>query len=217
MVILRPEETQPPWVSGAPSYPGEESTAELARTLSAWWAGTGRTAVAGVDAAASPQRWQAAPRPRAGAALLLPENAFPPPYAVLAPALREAWKSGPVASSPSALAPAAGAPGASPELVVLASAEGAAPLAVRALNLAQDPAMKGKLLAVLSLAAPLRVDLASRLLAEGKLAGVGLADWGGVGLPGAVRSLGALDAALAASGGSPRRVEDLPGPFAWTF
>ncbi|MCU0225158.1 MAG: hypothetical protein MUF27_14065 [Acidobacteria bacterium] len=218
MVMLRPEETKPPWVSGAPSYPGEESAAVLARALSAWWAGTGRTAVAGVDAVASPPRWQAAPRPRPGAVLLLPGDAFPAPYAALAPALREAWKNGPVV--PVLLAPAGASGGAPPELVVLASAEGAAPLAARALALANDPAMKGKLLAVLSLASPLRVDLATRLLESGNLAGVGLADWGGVSLPGAVRSLGALDAALAApagAGAAPKRIEDLPGPFAWTF
>jgi hypothetical protein len=213
MVILRPEETQPPWTSGAPPYAGEESTAVLARALSAWWAGTGRTAVAGADAAISPTRWQAAPRPRAGL-LLLPEGAFPPPYAALAPTLRSAWKIGPVATAGGV--PAAGAP----ELVVLVSAEGPAALAGRALTLAQDPAMKGKLLAILSLVAPLRVDLAARLLAEGKLTGVGVAEWGGVGLPAAVRSLGELDAALAAPvapAGAGKRVEDLPGPFAWTF
>ncbi len=80
--------------------------------------------------------------------------------------------------------------------------------------------MKGKLLAVLSLAAPFRVDLAARLLEPGHLAGVGLAAWGGVGMPEAVRSLAALDAALATPavpGGSPKRVEELPGPFAWAF
>jgi hypothetical protein len=215
MVIMRPEETQPPWVSGAPSYPGEESTAELARALSAWWSGTGRTAVAGVDEAASPQRWQAAPRPRAGAVLVLPDDAFPPPYASLAPALRAAWKNGPAVAATGALAPVV------PDLVVLVSAEGAAPLAARALRLAQDPALKGKLLAILSLAAPLRVDLASRLLEPGQVAGVGLAAWGGVGLPGAIRSLGALDTALSSAtapgGATKRRIEDLPGPFAWTF
>ena len=218
MVILRPEETQPPWVSGAPSYPGEDGTAELARSLSAWWSGTGRTAVAGVDAAASPQRWQTAPRPRAGAVLLLPEDAFPPPYASLAPALRGAWKNGPVVVA--AAIPTSAASPAGPELVVLVSAEGAAPLAARALALAKEPALKGKLLAVLSLAAPLRADLAVRLITEGNVAGVGLAAWGGVGLPRAVQSIGALDAALAASaaaGGSPKRVEELPGPFAWAF
>jgi len=35
-----------------------------------------------------------------------------------------------------------------------------------------------------------------------------------------VRSLGALDAALAVpagAGAAPKRIEDLPGPFAWTF
>jgi hypothetical protein len=146
--------------------------------------------------------------------LLLPESAFPPPYSGQVAALRAAWTHGPSAGS----LDAAGAGSAT--LVVLASAEGAAPLAARALALANDPAMKGKLLAVLSLASPLRVDLAARLLESGNLAGVGLADWGGVSLPGAVRSLGALDAALAApagAGAAPTRVEDLPGPFAWTF
>jgi hypothetical protein len=220
MVILRSEETQPPWVSGAPAYPGEDATTELARALSAWWEGTGRTAVAGVDATASPRRWQAAPRPRAGAVLLLPEDAFPPPYASLVPALRGAWKNGPTTGSMDSRESAAAAVSSAPEFVVLVSAEGSAPLAARALALAKEPALKGKLLAILSLGAPLRADFASRLLAEGNLAGVGLAAWGGVGLPRAVQSLGALDAALAApppAGGPAKRVEDLAGPFSWTF
>ncbi len=215
MVLLRPEEVNSPWVSGAPVYAGEESTEALAGALARWTAGSGGTVVAGVDPAVSPRRWAAAPTPRTGA-LLLPEGGFPPPASAVESALRAAWTSGPTVPS----LPAPGAAGTVPELVVLVSSEGAAPLAERVLALAKDPSLKGRLLAVLSLAAPLRPDLAARLLGEGNLAGVGLVAWGGVGLPGAVDAIRALDGALAAARATPatpRRVEELAGPFTWFF
>jgi hypothetical protein len=48
-------------------------------------------------------------------------------------------------------------------------------LGERVRRLSRDPRMKGKLLAVYSLLAPLRPDLPAALLAPGTLAGVGVA------------------------------------------
>ena len=220
MVVLRPEETQPPWASGAPSYPGEESTLELARALSR---------VVGRD---GPHRGRGRGRGRLAAAL-----------AGRATAARRRGAAAPGGRVPAALRRAGGraargmeerARGRIGRTRAGARRGGAADRNSSSWSAPKGPLrwrrarwrwrgsrrMKGKLLAILSLGAPLRVDLAARLLADGNLAGVGLAAWGGVGLPRAVQSIGALDAALAAPvapGGSPKRVEDLPGPFAWTF
>jgi hypothetical protein len=76
--------------------------------------------------------------------------------------------------------------------------------------------MKGKLLAVYSLAGPVRLDLPASLLAEGNLAGVGVAEASPGGVAGIARELadfaGALDEARGGVG-----VERLPNPFVWFY
>ena len=98
-------------------------------------------------------------------------------------------------------------------LVVLVSAEPPALFAARLRRLAREPALDGKLLAAWSLGGPVRPDLAASLIAEGKLAGIGIAEASLVAARRAAERLGELARALA---GRPR-VEAAPGPFLWHF
>ena len=98
-------------------------------------------------------------------------------------------------------------------LVVLVGAEPPALFARRLRRLAGDPALAGKLLAAWSFGGPLRQDLAASLLAEGKLAGIGLAEASLVEQRRAPERLAAIAGALSKK----PRVEALGGPFLWHF
>jgi hypothetical protein len=170
MVMQRPEEARPPWEGGGLSIPGEEDAARVAAALQAWWAAADATrgiaASVGTDLARSPERRRQAPPPGKNAVLLLPDDGFCPPRVGLRERLAAAWSIGPVvADLPEKPTP----------LVVLVSGEPPGVLGERVRRLSRDPRMKGKLLAVYSLLAPLRPDLPAALLAPGTLAGVGVA------------------------------------------
>jgi hypothetical protein len=122
--------------------------------------------------------------------------------------LEQAWRAGPVAD---------GLPADSDvDLVVLVSAEAPGPFAVRLRELARESAMEGRLLAAWSLAGPVRQDLPASLLAEGRLAGLGLAEATLVGRRAALEQLAALGRSLSEARGE-HRVERLGGPFLWFF
>lgn len=211
MVLARNGQNAAPWETPLAPVPGEEDPVRVARALRAWWdrepAPPG--VVVGSDAIGSPGRWGAAPRPGQGAALLLPAEAFSGRSAVLREQLAAAWAGGNVLSD--LATPEA------PTLVVLASAEAPDLLGARLRRLARAGALKGKLLAVYALGGPVRPDLPAALLAEGNLAGVGVAQSPPVGSDRAIESIRKLAAALRGPADVARRVEDLPGPFLWFF
>jgi len=209
MVLSDPARWTVPWAGGMPSRPGEEDPRRLARALNRRWvaAGAERVAVVGVDPKSSPARWNEAPRVGSEALLLLPDDGFPA-VAGRRDALAAAWSGLPVAAA---------LDGAEvPELVVLLSSESPARLGARLATLARNPAMEGKLLAVWSLAGPVREDLPAALLAAGKLAGVGLAPTSVFELRSAAERLAEMHDALRATK-TPTRPERLAGPFVWHF
>lgn len=209
MLLLRRSQREPPWTGAARPIAGEEDPVRVAAALRDWWASEQppRSVVVGVDPVASPERWASAPRPdRASVSLLLPGDGFPGPAAQLRERLAAAWKAGPVVDAvPKRLE----AP-----LLVLVSAEAPALLAARLRQLAGDPQLAGKLLAVWSLAGSLRQDLPASLLGAGKLRGLGLAEASVIDQRHAPDELQAMSMALAAG---KLRVEQLPGPFLWYF
>jgi hypothetical protein len=77
--------------------------------------------------------------------------------------------------------------------------------------------MSGKVLAVASLAGPIRPDLPASLLAEGKLAALGTYDVGPVGRTRAVHAAEGFARAVAEASSKGRRVEELSGPFTWYY
>ena len=77
--------------------------------------------------------------------------------------------------------------------------------------------VQGKLLAAWCLSGPVREDLPASLLADGGLAGLGLAEASYVGRRNAVRHVGELSRALAGAAASDARVEELSGQFLWYF
>jgi hypothetical protein len=213
MCLALPAQRQPPWEIGTVDVVGEEDPIQLCGALRDWWtdAASGtvrRGAVVGTAPEEATLRWLAAPRP-AAATLVLPAAGFPQGAGALRTGLEQAWQAGPVVGDLSE-APQG-------ELVVLISAEPPGLFAARLRELARSPALEGKLLAAWSLSGPVRQDLPASLLAEGKLAGLGLAEAGVVERRWVVGSLGALSRALAAAGESAPRVERLPGPFTWFF
>jgi hypothetical protein len=211
LVWPRPDQCQPPWVGHEPVPPGEEDPIRLARALNQWWGGTRdgevrpvyRAAV-GTDPARSIERWAAAPPAPASVALVLPAEGFPQPFGHLREEIASAWSAGPVVAEL-----AEGATG----LVVLVSAEAPGSFAERLRRLARDPRMRGRLLAAWCLTGPVRQDLPAGLLAEGLLAGVGLAEGSVVGLR---RSRQALAAYASVAAGAVR-VDALDGPFLWFY
>lgn len=213
MVMLRPGQLLPPWDGGAIPVPGEENPVRLARALGRWWKGETAMSHIGVTVGtaptASPGRWQEAPRPGKKSFLILPEGAFPPPIAGLRKSLASSWSAGPVVSSLPSSRPSG--------LVVLVSGEPPALLGARLREIARSPSMKGKLLAVYSLSGPIREDLPASLLAEGNLAGLGLAEAPPVGLPGVVENVSALNDALAAGRRRKTRIEKVSDLFLWFF
>ena len=80
---------------------------------------------------------------------------------------------------------------------------------------AGSEAMQGKLLAVWRLSGPIRQDLPASLLADGRLAGFGLAESGIMSRREAVSLVAAFERALAAAPES--RVEALSPQILWYF
>ena len=209
MVELHPALAAPPWSAAARPLPGEEDAARLAPALTRFWREVEkveRTACVGVDPERSPARWAAAPEASGAATLVLPPAAFTAATFVGREALAAAWNGRVVDEPPATL---------DGTLLVLVSGEPPDLFAARMRELAARPAMRGKLLAGLSLAGPVRADLASSLLAENEIAAVGLAGAEVLELRRAPELLDELSRAARAS--PPRRAEALPGPFVWSY
>jgi hypothetical protein len=211
MVSLNREQRATPWDPGIATIAGEEDPDRLARALNVWWHATGASAVAvvGTDPQRSAARWSSAPRAAGGAVLLLPEQAFLDGAARRRERLVGAWSAGEVATRlPSELEPG---------LVVLISDEPPGLFGDRLRTLARSPALRGKLLAAWSLSGPVRQDLPSSLLAEGNLAGLGLAETSVVGLRGMERQISELGVAWSGEAAAGRRVETLVPSLLWYF
>ncbi len=204
----------PPWREARPRLPGETDPLRVAQALNVWWAGAGEgapphRAFVGTDPERSGARWKGAPGPgKRGAVLLLPEDAFPPPYADVRARLAAAWPPDRIATR---LAEA-GKPG---TMVLLVSAEAPGAFAARLRALAGDPASRGRLLGAWSLTGPVRGDLPASLLAAGGPAAIGLAEGSVVGLREAPVTLSRYASALA--GAADRRIEQIDGPLLWFF
>ena len=201
----------PPWESEQPPVAGDADPIRLAQALRRWWSAD--TVVADLPVAVGTSvsavtHWSESPLPGKKPLLLIPAAALPPPLDDLQSSLLASWPVGPVAED----LPAKKLPG----LVVLVSGEPPALLGQRVRTLARDPAMQDRLLAVFSLSGPLRADLPASLLAEGKLAGLGVAHTPPVNLPGWVSRLRGFADELKRSGGRVR-VERIDGPFLWYF
>jgi hypothetical protein len=213
VALNRPQRARP-WEQGAAVVAGEENPIRLARALNVWWSSEGRgglqrSAVVVTSPAESVKRWEAAPRPGGSAILLLPEDAFPGRLTELRNRFRQGWDSGAVVESLPAEVDA--------KLVVLISGEAPGRFAARLRELADEPAMRGKLLAAWCLTSSVRQDLPASLLSAGGLAGVGLAEASVVGRRRAAEHLGALDHALSTGGDANPRVEGLSSLFLWYF
>jgi len=210
MLSLNLEQRAAPWVPGEPAVAGEEDPESLARALNAWWgaAASGPYAVVGTDPVLSAARWADAPRVGAGIQLLLPPREAMV-GAIPHDALVAAWSGGPVADTLPELISA--------RVVVLVSDEAPGPLGGRLRRLAQLPAMQDKLLVIWSLRGPPRQDLPASLLAEGKLAGIAVAESGVLGgrdLEQRVAELGRRWTDPARAG---RRVESIGLGLLWYF
>jgi hypothetical protein len=204
MVQQAEEEIRPPWGGPIDQRPGEEDAARLASALQAWWAADPASkdahAIVGTDAALSPARWSKVPRLGGPISVVVPEDAFP---GIAAP-LRDRMTPAGAAAGPATV-------------VLVVSAEPAGLLGRRLRALSRDPAMQGKVLAVVSLGGPLRGDLPWSLLHEGRLAAMGLYEAGPVGLPLAVDRAAAWAGAATEPGSKGRRPEEIPGPFTWFY
>ena len=212
MVLGRDAARQRPWEADTPRLAGEQDPPTIAAAINAWWDAPGALpapggAVIGVDWAASPQRWAAAPRPGAAALLVLPADGFPLEASGMAARLAEAWTNGRVSAQ---------ADPADETLVIVVSAEAPGPFATRLRAIAEQPAMKGKLLAGWSLAGPVRDDLAPWILERSAVAGVGIAAGSVVSRRAAAERLQAIATSLRVRGADDR-VESIPGPFLWHF
>ncbi len=211
LVMTAAAEAAPPWTAPAP-IPGEEMAARLAPALTAWWEGDpatqGLRAAVGTDLAASPRRIASAPAADKAVFLLVPDDAFPDTALTLRDRIRAAWGS---------RASGAALPAAAPPLVVLVSGEGAGALASRLRSLARDPALRGKQLAVVSLASGWRPDLPGSLLAERSLAGLGFYQASPVGVTEVPALVGRIGAALDSAQAAGIPVLDLPVPLTWYY
>jgi hypothetical protein len=211
-VALEPAQTAPPWDGASAVVAGEENPARVARALNIWWADSNfdppEAAVVWTDAAGSAARWSGAPSPGRSALLFLPEDGFPGRLAEVRRELQESWESGDVVGAlPSRI---------DSDLVVLITGEAPGQLGARLRELAGSPAMEGKLLALWSLSGPVRQDLPASLLADGRLAGFGLAESTVISGREVIASVGDLDSAIAAAPpGS--RIERLSTQLLWYF
>jgi hypothetical protein len=211
MVLPAAGRWRPPWKGGWPLLGGEEDPLRLGRALGAWWAGgqaASPSAVVGVDADHSPERWASAPRPRDGALLLLPREGFVGPLAAWRKSLVEAWGPSRVVDDLPDDTRAT--------LVLLVSAEPPGSFGTRLRELARDERMRGRLLAAWSLAGPVREDLPGSLIEEGQIAGFGLAEHSLVSRRRTAETIRALRDVLTAATDE-LRAEQLPGPFLWYF
>ncbi len=210
MVLLNPAQRTPPWEASRGPVAAEEDPLRIGRALSEWWAsdaGSAPAAVIGTDPATSPDRWEAAPRPSSKATLLVPEDAFDDRSAELRRRIVAVWSPRAVVSAPEELSGGS--------LVLVVSAEPPELFAERLRRLAGAPQMAGKLLGAWSLAGPIRQDLPATWIAQGRLAGFGLADPTLVGVGAGMDSLVELARSLDSVAGG--RIEQLPGPFLWFF
>ncbi len=202
MVFQSTEETRAPWSGPTAPRPGEEDAARLAAALTQWWSADlspSAQAVCGTDPVSSPGRWDRAPRLDGTLAVLAPESAFPAQAASLRSGLQ-------------------GLPdGTGASLVVIVSAESPGVLGRRLRALAIDPAFAGKTLAVASLGGPLRADLPASLLAEGRLAALGVYDAGPVGFQRSIDEIVRFARSAGSEESKGRRVEELAGPFTWFY
>jgi hypothetical protein len=202
MIFASPDTTSAPWSGPKTVRPGEEDAASVARALTLWWSAdpaSSARAVCGTDPSTSPARWDKAPKLDGTLALKADAGAFPGPSAELKQGL-------------AGLPDAAGA-----SLVVIVSAEAPGVLGRRLRAMAQDPAFAGKIVAIASLAGPLRADLPGSLLAEGRFAGIGVYEAPPTGL---ARSIDEIARFARLASGDPakgKRVEDLPSPFTWFY
>jgi hypothetical protein len=202
MVFQSDDETRAPWSGPIVPRPGEEDGARLAAALSSWWSadpGSTARAVVGTDKAASPGRWERAPRLNGKLSVTAPESAFPGQSQALRTGLQ-------------GFSDAPGSP-----LVVVVSAESPGVLGRRLRAIASDPSSAGVTLAVASLGGPLRADLPAALLGEGRLAGLGVYDAGPVGLSKSIEEIARFAKAATGDTSKGRRVEELPGPFTWFY
>jgi hypothetical protein len=202
MVFQSTDETRAPWVGPIAPRPGEEDGARLAEALTRWWSfdpSSPARAVVGTDPAASPARWDRAPRLDGAVTILAPESAFPSQAAVLRAGL-------------AGLPDTAGA-----KLVVIVSAESPGVLGKRLRAVALDPSFAGKTVAVASLGGSLRADLPASLVKEGRLGALGVYDAGPVGLSQSIDDIARFVRAAAGEPSKGRRVEELAGPFTWFY
>jgi len=221
MVFTNRAQARPPWEGGSEPLAGEEDPVRLAAAMRRWWASEaggspGPSVVVGTDPLLSASRWEKSPRPAGRALLLLPEDGFPGFAAPLRQELSDASKN---SKAPATATVASSLPDAQgiPPLVLLVSAEAPGRLARRVRELADNPVMQGKLLAIWPLAGPLREDLPVSLLAKGTLAGLGVAETSPVGLHQVAKDLAVLAGGLANVDAAKQRVEDLPGSLVWFF
>ena len=202
MVVQSAEEARAPWSGASAPRSGEEDAARLAEALTRWWSAdpsASARAVCGTDPLVSPARWDRAPRLDGRLTVLAPEEAFPAQTAGLRSFLQG------LPNEPDAF------------LVVIVSAESPGVLGRRLRALAVDPSFAGKTLAVASLGGPLRADLPASLLAEGRLAALGLYDAGPVGLSKSIEEIAGFARRAASDAAKGRRAEELAGPFTWYY
>ena len=151
-------------------------------------------------AALSPARWGKGAALNGSVALLAPEDAFPAQAAALRAQL-----------------PGLGSRTEPAAVVLVVSAEAPGVLGRRLRSYATDPANSGKILAVVSLGGPVRADLPASLLAEGKLAAVGVVEGGPVGRARTLADAGAWARAASSDAAKGKHPEELSGPFTWFY
>jgi len=214
MFQLGPADRSRPWERSDPPDPGEEDPVRLARALDLWSRQgppdqAGPPAVVGVDPRFSPERWRTAPRAAPSAMLLLPSDGFAGRSGELRAALAAAWSVGPVVDALPGTVDAS--------IVVTVSDDPPGLCASRIQDLADAPAMEGKLLAAWCLAGGMRPDVPAGVVTNGRLAGLGIASSTLVDRRHTVDILTAFDRALASPMNADSRIERLEGPFLWFF
>lgn len=213
MVFSSRSEHTAPWTGPTEAIPGEENPVRIAAALDRWWVeGTRGEAcprvVVGTDTARSPSRWSDVPALGRQALLLLPNDAFPPPMSPMRDEILAKASGGRAVSAlPTRKTPA---------VVVLVSAEPPGLLARRLRELSRDPMMRGRILAVRSLAGPIRADVPASLLAEGTLAALGVSAPSPAEVSSTPQDVADLVAAVKGRAKG-LRPEDLPGTWVWYY
>lgn len=201
-----------PFLEPEIQVPGEEDSKTVALALNSWMksvlegGGKGYGVVLGVDSGQSPARWARAQTPVEKAFLLVPEGAFPAPNQSWRTRLTAAWAPGKSGDQiPD---------GPPPDLVILAGAEDPGFFSQRLVQLSRDPRLKGKRMAALSLSGPIRLDTAARILAEGNVTGLGLAEATQGRWPRLITAFSTLAREMEAKKAAP---EQWKGPFLWIY